>query len=262
MKRALDEFIGVSPQTRIDIDDIARRSRAIRRRRRSVAVCLAGLAVVGVAAIGVAAIGVAVAPAKRPTTPAPAATKTTNPAKQATPDRLFAALKAAIKREAPQVTGVDGLKRQVLQCTDGGGGYEYVTVKPGIKAIPCVHPSSAPEPVDREYIWFGQLKNGKGTYNVRVLISLSKYYDPDAPPVNAEDAEEQRIAAEQGDAPKRGPNGENYHVDNDLNMVKPDNTGIMIRTWDTKGPIRGQMTRGPFTPEELTAIGLDPALHM
>ena len=49
MREALDEFIGASPQPRIDIDGIALRARARRRRRRVVTACLAGLAVAAVA---------------------------------------------------------------------------------------------------------------------------------------------------------------------------------------------------------------------
>jgi hypothetical protein len=94
-----------------------------------------------------------------------------------------------------------------------------------------------------------------------VLIYPTVHYDPSAPPVDAVDAEERRIAAEQGDAPARGPNGESILVSNNLNLTKPDGTGILIRTWDVDDAEPGSATRGPFTREQLTAIGLDPALH-
>jgi hypothetical protein len=176
-------------------------------------------------------------------------------------DRLFAALTAAIGREAPQVDGVDHLERQVEQC-DKNGFSKYVTAKPGVVAIPCPGRSGEAAGISREFNWAGKLRTPKGTYRVRVLIYPTVHFDPSAPPVDATDAEERRIAAEHGDAPTRGPNGESILVSNNLNLTKPDGTGIMIQTSDVDDTRPGSATRGPFTPQQLTAIGLDPALHL
>jgi len=258
MRETFEEYIGLSPQTRIDIDEVLRRSRRIRRRRRlqGVAACLTGLAV-----LGVVVLSVAILPRKGSQQPPPAVAASTTP-QVSDADRLLAALKAAIAREAPQVSGLDGLDRYVLQCAKGN--YRKVPAGPGVKAVPCPTQSGRPGilDIDRQYLWRGRLTSPTGTYIVDITISPTTYYDPSAPPVDATDAEERRIAAEQGEAAERGPNGESILATNYLlNVAKPDGTGILIKAWDAdeKG---AYMTRSPFTAAQLKAIGGDPALHI
>ncbi|MEJ3742893.1 hypothetical protein WEI85_06360 [Actinomycetes bacterium KLBMP 9797] len=264
MRETFDEFIGASPGTRVDLDAIVRRSRTIRRRRRVVAACATGLAVVGVTALSFAiAPGPQAAPAPA-STPTPTSTGTPS-GRAAEQQRLFAALKAAIAREAPQVTGIDNLRLYVYRC---GDEFPLLTqhVPAGSVAVspPCPTPTTSPaREIDREFLWRGRLTSPTGTYEVRVHIAPTVYVDPDAPPVNEMEAAERAAAAAHGEAPRRGPGGESILVDGGalLNLTKPDGTGIMIRTWDTNraGAYR---TRSPFTADQLTAIGLDLALHL
>jgi hypothetical protein len=248
MKETLEDYIGPSPQTRIDIDDLLRRSRQIRRRRQSAAACLAGVAVLGVTALGVVMFP------REGSPPAPAASA--SPAPRA--DRLLKALQTAITREAPQVRGVDGLREYVLQCRQDGkfSRYDKVPAGPGVEPVPCPG-----QKADGQYLWKGELTSPAGTYGIEVTISPSVYFDPSAPPVDDLDAAERQAAREQGDAPERGPDGEHITLDAGLlNMTKRDGTGIVIMTWDTKKE-GAYMTRSPFTADQLKAIGLDPALR-
>jgi hypothetical protein len=263
MRETFEDYIGLSPQTRIDIDDVVRRSRRILRRRQSVAACVTGLTV-----LGVAVLSVAVPPGGGSQSSPSTAVSPASPRPQAgEPDRLLAALKAAIAHAAPQVRGVDKLDRYVLQCVKGAVLlWDYVPADEGVNPLPCPTPSGKPltnhNDLARQYVWRGQLTSPTGTYVVHINIAPTVYHDPAAPPVNATDADERRIAREQGDAPERGPNGENIRVTNYLlNMSKPDGTNILIKAWDTnkKG---AYLTRSPFTAKQLTAIGLDPALHL
>jgi hypothetical protein len=254
MREVLDDCIGPVPASRIDIDELLRRGHRIRRRRQGVVAGVAGLAVLGVVA---AAVVILPGGSGRPS---PATTPTASPSVQAAePDRLLAALKAAIAREAPQVSGLDGLQRYVEQCTDGGllGSTEFVPAGQGVKASPC--PS---QPVEVHYRWQGKLTAPTGKYVLRIDIIPTAYYDPGAAPVNSTDADERRIAEDHGDAPKRGPHGESILVERyALNLAKPDGTGVLIQVWDTKHT-GAYLTRSPFTAAQLTAIGLDPALHL
>ncbi|MEE6258791.1 hypothetical protein [Plantactinospora sonchi] len=266
MRETLDEFIGPSPESGINIDELARRGRRVRRRRRAGAVCTAGLAVAGLAMLaGVVGPGQRTAPGppaadRVPTVASPEPTPV-----PAEPDRLEAVLKAAIAREAPQVTGLDSLIRQVPQCVEERGRRysRDVPAGPGVEARPCPVPSDSP-PLDlsEDYRWRGVLTSPTGTYHVRISIYPTVHYDPAAPPVDEIETAERRYAAEQGEVPLRGPNGENILAENSLlNMSKPDGTGIMIRSWDTV-ETRGAGTRSPFTAAQLTAIGLDPGLRL
>ena len=139
MRQTLDDYIGPSPLTRIDIDDIVRRGRRKRRRHQRVAACATGMSVLGLMALSVAILpgaGNQVAPPH-----ASASASLTPRAGEA--DRLLAALKAAIAREAPQVSGLEGLRRDVLQCgKDASGAYVYAPAGPGIEPSTYVRAGS------------------------------------------------------------------------------------------------------------------------
>lgn len=106
MKQAFEDYIGTSPAHRIDVDAIFHKGRRVRRRRR----ILAGGSAFGIVAI--TAIGAAALPTAPAADPAPAASRSAAASPSPSPaltetDRLLAALKAAIAREAPQITGLD-----------------------------------------------------------------------------------------------------------------------------------------------------------
>jgi hypothetical protein len=258
MRETLDEFIGAGAVSRVDVEAIMRRSRVIRRRRRVATACATGLAVVGVTALTVA---VAPGPQAAPGPASTAGTGTASP-QPAQRERLLAALKAAIAREAPNVTGLDTFEPYVHVCIPGRlpDLAARVPQREAATHPPCPSPPRWDD--TRHHMWEGRLTSPTGTYVVSVSIGPGVHVDPSAPASTEGGLAEQRIAAEAGQGPVRGPNGESILVrDALLNMTKPDGTGIMITTRDVN-QVGAYLTRGPFTRDQLTAIGLDRDLHV
>ncbi len=256
----IDEYIGRAPVSRIDLDELVRQAHGVRRRRRATRVGIVAVAVVAaVAAGGLAAAGfngAARVPAGTPVSVTPAATPSpTTPPDVATAARLLAAFQAAVRAQAPDVGGLDTLTRQYLSCSDGGEGVS-ATVRPTAPAT-CMHANQTDFNTDR-YQWSGQLTSPAGTFSIRFYVSRSVYYDPSAPPINAEDAAERAAAVANGDAPVRGPDGESILVARGLlNLTKPDATNVVISCFDSAGVVGCPLTR-----DQLIAVGLSPGLHL
>lgn len=261
-RETFEEYVADSPRTSINIDDLVMRGRRFQRRRR-LAVSSGALGLLAVAVL----LGVSVL---KPSTSAPlpaaanasasvVAAESPPPADQA--DRLLTTLKSAFAREAPNVGGFDTLQRQMHKCSiENPAISELVPYNPARVDESC--PPGSPHRKEEYYTWKGTLASSTGVYNVRLSITRTNHYDPAAAPENENDANERRIAAEQGDSPKRGPNGENILAKPYLlNMSKPDGTGIFIACEDKNGG-PGPGIRSPFTADQLTAVGLDPALHL
>lgn len=258
VKQQFDSYIGAVPPSRLDLDELAGRARTVRRRRRFAAV--AGVAAGVVVAVLASAVvtGDRVANPPAPPLASHSATPVASPSPtgpEATAQRLLAALTAAIKARATDVTGVETLRQYLPRCTESPV-FQWVPAGPGVTAAPCVDNGHLfPDPA-RLFRWKAMLSSGAGTYDVAFTIFRSVYYDPSAPPLNAEDAAERRIAAEQGSAPERGPDGSSILASaNFLNMVKPDGTGIMIQV--ASDPV----TSGPLSKADVVGIGLWPDLH-
>jgi hypothetical protein len=261
MRDVFDRYIGATPAPQFDLDAVARRGRRIRRLRTAYAG--GGVAL----AISAGAVTLALLPL-RPGNPHPTATATSaapsvSASPVAEPDRLLAVLRNAIAREAPNLTGAETLQRYVMLC-EGSDAYGPNPVPYTPQVAPSTCPGTQGQAVDvsRSYIWYGRITGPGGVYELRVFIHRGQYVDPASPPVDETDALERRLAEEQGNAPQRGPNGESilagpFH----LSMTKPDGTDIMIRVL-YKGKDGHYSNRSPFTARQLTAIGMDPGLHM
>lgn len=222
MRQDFDEYIGTAPASAIDIDGIARRGQRVRKRR-SIAVGAAALAMVAAGSFGVAQLqrGAHGSPAPADLHPAASATSTDKPMKIST------AFTRAITKNAPQVR----------------------FVKP-LVWVPTLA------------MYQGTVTSPTGTYTVQAGIGLGAYIDPSAPPVDEMDAKERRIAAQMGEVLERGPNGENILAYGYMiNMTKPDGTAIFIRAFDTNTS-GAYMTRSPFTRAQLIAISLEPDLDL
>jgi hypothetical protein len=175
---------------------------------------------------------------------------------EATAHRLLAALTAAIEARATGVTGVETLRQYLPRCIRPGM-FGWVPADPGVTAQPCEEDGKlSPDPA-KLFRWKARLTSPAGTYDVAFTIAQSVYYDPSAPPTDETDAAERRIAAEQGNAPERGPDGSYILAhDNFLNMVKPDGTCIMIQV--ASAPVGSR----PLSRAEVIGIGLWPDLHL
>jgi len=258
VKQQFDSYIGAVPASRLDLDELAGQARTVRRRRRfaGLAGVAAGVVVAILASAAVVGDRVATPPvqpiASRPATPV-ATPSPSGP--EATAHRLLAALTAAIQARATDVTGVETLRQYLPRCT-GPGMVAWVPADPGVVAEPCVeHGVLVPDPA-KHFLWKGQLTSAAGTYPVVIHIYRATYYDPSAPPADANDAAERRTAAEQGNAPERGPDGSNILAADDfLNMVKPDGTGISIKV------VSDPVGSGPLSRADVVGIGLWPDLH-
>jgi hypothetical protein len=266
MRDVFDRYIGAAPAPEFDLDALARRGRRIRRRRTAYAG--GGVAL----AIGAGAVGLALLPPK-PAVPPPPATVTSaspgivtsaspSPPAAAEVDQLLAALRDAIAREAPGVTSLETLRRYAELCKPDTHGDTRVQYSPEVAPSTCPGRAGRVIDVSRNYLWQGRITAPSGVYAIRIFIYPATHFDPSAPPVNETDAEERRIAEEQGEAPRRGPNGESILAFSYLlNMTKPDGTGIMIQVEDTD-QTGAYAIRSPFTADQLAAIGLDPRLHL
>ncbi|GAA1388879.1 hypothetical protein [Catellatospora chokoriensis] len=239
-----------------------------RRRRRTAAITLAAAAV---AAVLVGA-PLAITAADRDTPPAAVTSSAPAPAPSASPadrgEQLLAAVRGAITREAPQVTGLETLVRYMDVCELVTSASGKLMPKDGlISQAPyeaSAVPQACPPPWGNDphsYRWLGRFaKNGK-VYAVTIHIYPTVHHDPADPPVNETDARERELAAQGENPPYRGPHGEHVLVhDYLLNMTKPGGIGVLIECHDTD-ETGAFMTRSPFTRTELAAIGLDPALR-
>ena len=260
MRDAFDDYIGTVPPPEFDLDAVARRGRRIRRRRTAYASGGAALA------IGAGAVALALLPPKAPSPSPPvtvaSASAIASPSPAAEADRLLAALRDAVVREAPGVTGAETLQRYVLLCGLNAQGENLVPYTPQVAHSTCPGPRGQAVDVSRSYIWQGRITGPRGVYDIRIYIRRTLYVDPSAPPLDETDAQERRIAEQQGYAPRRGPNGESIRVgSSSLDMIKPDGTGILIQVRNTD-ETGANLTYSPFTADQLEAIGLDPRLHL
>ncbi|MDO3703321.1 hypothetical protein Q3W71_16745 [Micromonospora sp. C28SCA-DRY-2] len=254
-RKTLDEYVGDSPRTAIDIDDLVRRGRRGQRRRRLA---------VGSGALGLLAVSALLgASTLKPSTGGPAAATASASIAAADPaERLLRALTSAFAREAPNVGGFDTLQRQMHKCdTENPSSSQLVPYDAARLDQSC---PGSPDSGGESYIWRGTLTSSAGVYDVRVDIIRTTHHEPEpaARPDNGTDAIMHRSPEAYSDRPQRGPNGEwilaKPYV---LKMSKPDGTGIFIACHDPNaGPDSG--THGPFTAEQLIAVGLDPALRL
>ncbi|MEV4412724.1 hypothetical protein [Catellatospora sp. NPDC049609] len=268
-RQDFDAYLGEPPRTSIDVDRLVVAGRRSVRVRRLAA---ASGAFACCAAV-VAAVTVFGRPVAAPVPPAaPSASATVSPSLSPVAvepgERVFAVLLAAVEREAPQVTGFASLQRRMYECELVMSKLTGRLMPQNIREVPYDAARAAqacPPPhgngPDR-LMWQGTLRKGGKAYHVKVEVYRTEHFDPGAPPVNETDANERRIAAENGEAPRRGPDGESVLVmDYLVNATKPDGTGVFItcRDLDETGAF---MVRSPFTADQLAAITLDPALHL
>ncbi|SCG57732.1 hypothetical protein GA0070609_3346 [Micromonospora echinaurantiaca] len=261
-RKTFEEYVADSPRTSINIDDLVTRGRRSQLRRR-LAVSSGALGLLAVAVLlGVSALKPSAGPPLPPAANSSASIVASESAASADPaDRLLTALKSAFAREAPNVSGFDTLQRQMHKCNPDNPAVSQLVPYDAARLDEACPPDSLHRKGEY-YAWRGTLTSPTGVYNVRLTIARTTHYDPATPPEDETGANERRIAAEQGDSPRRGPNGENILAKPYLlNMSKPDGTGIFIACEDKNGgPGAGE--RSPFTADQLTAVGLDPALHL
>jgi hypothetical protein len=267
-KEIMDEYVGDPPRTTIDIDELVLRGRRSVRSRRIGAAsgALAFFAVAAIAAGSVLAGPAAAPPTPATTSPSAAPRPSASPVDRA--DRLLAAVRAAIAREAPQVTGLETLVRQMDECELVRLASGRLVPKDGfIKQVPYdasrVQQACPPQwgNAPDDYYWTGRFgKDGK-VYVANIHVYRTIHYDLADPPINETQARELELAAQSENPPYRGPNGENVLVyDYLLNMTKPGGIGVFIECHDTE-ETGAFMIRSPFTRAQLAAIGLDSALH-
>jgi hypothetical protein len=259
VKSEFDRYIGVVPASRIDLDGLAERARDSRRRR-----LLARAGILAVAlTTAVAAGGLAIAgqhrAANAPAGPSATASPSPSPSTasdEVTAARLLTVLKAAISAHAPGVGGLDTVTRRYLPCTS-----HAVATQPPTPSVSCEPGADPGGPLHSNrdiYLWQGQLTSATGSFVVYVSIGRSVYYDPSAPPINQEDADERAAAVAHGNAPQRGAGGENILVTPGfLHLTKPDGTTIMISCFAAK-----VISDRLFTRDQLIAIGLTPDLRL
>ncbi|MBV1849893.1 hypothetical protein [Catellatospora tritici] len=243
----LDDYLGASPATTIDLDRIVNRGRRARRMRVA-GVLGAAAAVCAVVAITAAMRPVALRPDPAASTPAPVVSSA---APLPTADRLLAAVREAVTEAAPEVGGLDTFQRQMRKCDVHPG--RMVPYDEQTRAQACPRDMQYPE----QYHWEGRLTRDGKTYRVAVSIGPVVYRAPSPPSIDDTDAQ---ADVANGTAPRLGPNGESVQVFPDvLRVEKPDGTGIDIHCRaDDPDAIPNNV--GPFSVAELTAIGLNPAL--
>ena len=257
MREEFDTLIGTAPVSAINLDDIARHGRRVRQRR-SITIGAAALALLTMGSFAVIRLDQGKTRRPNPTvSTSPSPTPSNTPLSDA--QRLVAALTQAIATHAPQVTFTEPLVR-LMECRP-----DRIPAGPDGAPVPCPSGEKYLEDPKRSFMWQGTVTSSTGTYTIQAFIDYvgpNSYIDPSSPPIDAEDAEERRIAIEQGNAPERGPNGENILAkDYEINMVKPDGTSILIRAFDTNTE-GAYMGRSPFTRDQLIAIALEPDLDL
>ncbi|MEU8003378.1 hypothetical protein AB0B66_19660 [Catellatospora sp. NPDC049111] len=180
----LDEYAGTAPRTAIDIDDLVHRGRRAQRGRR-IAAASGGLLLSAAAILStVSLLGPA---AHGPQLPVAASTAASAPASAEMPDqraqRLLEVLKAAITREAPGVTGLETLRRQMHVCSPGAtpparlAPYDAATFDTACPADSRLHRLRL-----ENFDWLGQLTIGEVTTTVRIHVGAVPAEDPSGEP--------------------------------------------------------------------------------
>ncbi|GAA1411128.1 hypothetical protein ACFQZ4_22065 [Catellatospora coxensis] len=250
----LDEYVGTAPRTAIDIDDLVHRGRRAERGRR-IAAASGGLVLSAVAALSAVSLLGAVAPG--PGLPVAASAAVSTPSTRAeTPDeraqRLLEVLQAAIAREAPGVTGLETLRRQMHVCSPGATPparlvpYDAATFDAACPADSALHRLRL-----ENFDWLGQLTVGGVTTAVRIHVGAVPAEDPSGEPELM--PELGRKLPGGGAGVPGAPAVAVMAGDLVVQVVKPDGTLFFVG--------HPEKRTLPWT-ELWQAVGVDPALHL
>lgn len=250
-RRSMDEYVGTAPRTSIDVDELVGRGRRAQRGRR-LAAATGGLALSAAAAL--AAVNVLPAPDPGPGQGLPVAAASARPS-EVTAQRLLTVLKAALVREAPGVTGLATLHRQMYACLPGSGAppdarlvpYDAATFDTACPAGSLFHAER-----ERQFDWIGVLTVRATTVEVRFHVGRADgAAEGGGAPASPGFRQQSNVS---GDQLSTGPNGERIRVNEVLvQVIKRDGTGFLA--------VNPEKRALPLT-ELWTAIGLDPALRL
>jgi hypothetical protein len=175
-------------------------------------------------------------------------------------DRLLTALKAAITREAPGVTGLESLTLD-RNCLD-----ENANPRPQrLIDDPCTYPGGpSGERGGRGYLWKGKLTVPSGTFEVELRIGRIVGPDSTWSPEQKGEKERRAYIEKVGALGYEAPNGDWIIArEGRLTAIKTDGTGVMFRASkvgvDKSTP---HVPEPPFTDKQLAGIGLDAALKL
>ncbi|MEU7822053.1 hypothetical protein [Catellatospora sp. NPDC049133] len=250
----LDEYVGTAPRTAIDIDDLVHRGRLAQRGRR-IAAASAGLALSAIVTLSAVSLLGTTAPG--PQLPVAASAAASTPfAGAETPDeraqRLLDVLKAAITREAPGVTGLETLRRQMHVCSPGAtppvrlAPYDAATFDTVCPADSTLHKLRL-----ENFDWLGQLTVGEVTTTVRIHVGAVPAEDPSGEPELM--PELGRKLPGGGAGVPSAPAVAVMSNELTVQVVKPDGTLFFV----------GHPEKHTLPWTELwQAVGVDPALHL
>lgn len=250
----LDEYVGTAPRTAIDIDDLVHRGRRAQRGRR-IAAASGGLVLSAVAALS--AVSLLGAAASGPGLPVAASAAAATPFTGAeTPDeraqRLLEVLKAAITREAPGVTGLETLRRQMHVCSPGATPparlvpYDAATFDAACPADSALHKLRL-----ENFDWLGQLTVGGVSTAVRLHVGAVPADDPSGEPELMPELVGKVPGG--GAGTPRTPGEAVLANELTVQVVKPDGTLFFVG--------HPEKRTLPWT-DLWQAVGRDPALHL
>ncbi|WP_144121678.1 hypothetical protein [Catellatospora sichuanensis] len=227
-RNTMEEYVGTAPRTAIDVDELVVRGRRAQRGRR-LAAATGGLALSAVAALSAVSLLGATAGGPQPPAVASAAASTTAETPDQTAQRLLEVLKAAISREAPGVTGLETLQRQMHQCRpDAIPPARLVPYDAATFDTACPADSPLHQLREQNFDWLGQITVGEVTASVRIHVGRVPVIDP---PGEQPDQRPELVGKAPGGgtgAPPASPGITVLANELVVEVVKPDGTDFFV----------------------------------